>query len=428
MLYLLLDRRELLMETGPTMTTTTHGVSTGENFFAPELIEDPYPWYAKLRATDNAYFVSPNQPDVQVPLLSRYSDVAMALRDPRFGRAGFQKGAMMALGEGPLSKSYSLWMLFRDPPDHTRLRGLVNKAFTPRAVDALRQKIEALVAELLAKQKGKDSFDLISQFAYPLPVFVICELLGVPPGDRYRFGAWSAAIGANFDNLGVADEDLKRRGNEAAEGLTEYFRELVKKRRGQPTDDILQGLITAEEQGQRLTEDELLATCVLIFFAGHETTVNLIGNGSLALLRNPGEAQRLRQNAALMPGAVEELLRFDSPVQRTGRTVLQDVEVSGRLLHAGERVNVLVGAANRDPAQFPDPDRLDVTRANAAAHQSFASGIHYCVGAPLARLEAQTAIGALLREAPNLRLATDRPEWRKTFVLRGLVSLPVALS
>ena len=408
--------------------TTTPEVSAGQDLFAPALLEDPYPWYTQLRATEGAYFLPPNQPDVRVPVLSRYADVQLVLRDPRFGRAGFQKGAIMALGDGPLATSYSLWMLFRDPPDHTRLRGLVNKAFTPRAVEAMRKTIDSIVADLLAKQHGEVSFDLISQFAYPLPVMVICELLGVPAQDRNRFGEWSSALGRNFDNLGIADQDLKRRGNEAAEGLTEYFRELVKSRRGKPADDILQGLISAEEQGQRLSEDELLATCVLIFFAGHETTVNLIGNGSLALLRNPAEAERLRKNPSLLPNAVEELLRFDSPVQRTGRTVLTDVEVGGRLLHQGERVNVMVGAANRDPAQFSDPDRLDVARSNAAQHLSFAAGIHYCVGAPLARLEAQLAIGALLRAAPNLRLATDKPEWRATFVLRGMSSLPVAIS
>jgi pimeloyl-[acyl-carrier protein] synthase len=200
----------------------------------------------------------------------------------------------------------------------------------------------------------------------------------------------------------------------------------VQTRRNKSSDDLLSGLIAAEEQGDRLSEDELLSTCVLLFFAGHETTVNLIGNGTLALLRNPEQFERLRSNPSLLPNAIEEFLRYDSPVQRTGRTVLEDVEVGGWQLHPGQRVNLLVGAANRDPLQFPDPDRLDVARPNASQHLSFASGIHYCVGAPLARLEAQLAIGALLQRVPSLRLATDTPSWRRTFVLRGLVSLPVA--
>jgi cytochrome P450 len=318
-------------------------------------------------------------------------------------------------------------MLFRDPPDHTRLRGLVNRAFTPRAVEALRTHIDAIVQGLLDKHRGKPYFDLVSGFAYPLPVLVICELLGVPPEDRGRFSVWSAAIGQGLDNLGMGDPEVVRRGNEAAAGLTEYFRGLIHARRGAAVDDILHGLVAAEEQGERLSEDELLATCVLIFFAGHETTVNLIGNGTLALLRHADELARLRSNPALLPGAVEELLRYDSPVQRSGRAVLADVELNGIVLHQGERVNVLIGAANRDPAQFNDPDRLDITRSNAVQHLSFAAGIHYCVGAPLARLEAQLALGALLRFAPELRLATDNPAWRATFVLRGLSALPVAV-
>lgn len=408
--------------------TITQDTSAGQDIFAPELLEDPYPWYEKMRGLEDAYLVPLNQPEYRVPILSRYADVQLALRDPRFGRAGFQKAAIAALGEGPLANSYSQWMLFRDPPDHTRLRGLVNKAFTPRAVEAMRQQISGIVADLLARQSGSTSVDLISEVAYPLPVLVICELLGVPSQDRDRFGEWSNALGRNFDNLGILDPDLKRRGDEAATGLSEYFRGLVRSRRGsRPIDDILNGLIAAEEQGDRLSEEELLATCVLLFFAGHETTVNLIGNGMLALLRNPAEASRLRADPGLLPNAVEELLRYDSPVQRTGRTVLQEVEVGSWKLQPGWRVNLLIGAANRDPAQFSDPDRLDVTRSNAAQHLSFAAGIHYCVGAPLARLEAQLAIGALLREAPDLRLAGE-PVWRSTFVLRGMSSLPVAIA
>jgi pimeloyl-[acyl-carrier protein] synthase len=420
-----LDRSRNSYDTGATMTTAERPLLV--DFFAPHLAGDPYPWYEQLREAGVAYYVPPNQPDVQVPILSRYADVQAVLRDQRFGRAGFTQAAQKLLGDGPLARQYAQWMLFRDPPDHTRLRGLVNKAFTPRAVEALRQHIEGIVANLLAKQEGQATFDLISALAYQLPVLVICELLGVPEKDRQRFGAWSAALGQGFDNMGMGDPELVRRGNEAAEGLTEYFRELIKTRRGAAVEDILSGLMAAEEQGDRLSEDELLTMCVLIFFAGHETTVNLIGNGALALLRNPSELQRVRNNPALLPNAVEELLRYDSPVQRSGRTVLEDVKVNGHQLFAGQRVTVMIGAANRDPAQFVDPDRLDVTRNNAASHQSFASGIHYCVGAPLARLEAQLALGALFRFAPGLQLAGE-PVWRSTFVLHGLTSLPVAIS
>src|SRR5262245_35252728 len=273
------------------------------DFFAPNLAGDPYAWYEQLREARVAYFIPPNQPDVQVPILSRYADVQAALRDVRFGRAGFSKVAQNVLGDGPLARAYGQWMLFRDPPDHTRLRGLVNKAFTPRAVEALRHHIEDIVFDLLTRHEDEPTFDLINALAYPLPVLVICELLGVPREDRQRFGAWSQALGQGFDNMGMGDPDLVRRGNEAAEGLTAYFRELIKQRRGTAFDDILNGLIAAEERGDRLSEDELLATCVLIFFAGHETTVNLIGNGSLALLRNPSELERIRDRPALLPNA-----------------------------------------------------------------------------------------------------------------------------
>jgi cytochrome P450 len=313
-----------------------------------------------------------------------------------------------------------------DPPNHTRLRGLVSKAFTPRTVEGLRPKIEAVVEDLLDRQADHAGFDVVSAFAYQVPVLVICDLLGVPAEDRGRFGAWSAALARGLDNLTVTDSEFIMHGNEAAAGLTDYFRQLVAKRRRQPGADLLSGLIAAEEAGDRLSEDELLATCVLLFFAGHETTVNLIGNGVLALLRHPAELQRLRDKPGLIGGAVEELLRYDSPVQRTGRVAEEALELNGRRYQPGDRVSLLVGAANRDPEQFSDPDRLDITRSNAGQHLSFAAGIHYCVGAPLARLEAQIAIGALLRRAPRLRLVTETPAWRATFVLRGLQALEVA--
>jgi cytochrome P450 len=257
-------------------------------------------------------------------------------------------------------------------------------------------------------------------------VLVICELLGVPAQDRGRFGEWSAALARGLDNLSATDSEFIMHGNAAASGLTDYFRGLIAARRRTTGSDLLSALIAAEEAGDRLTEDELLATCVLLFFAGHETTVNLIGNGTLALLRHPDQLQRLHAKPALIGNAVEELLRYDSPVQRTGRVASEDLEFNGIFLRRGDRVNMLVGAANRDPAQFADPDRLDITRPNAAQHLSFAAGIHYCVGAPLARLEAQLAIAALLRRAPTLRLVDERPTWRSTFVLRGLQSLQVA--
>jgi len=410
--------------------TTGQGIPSAAqvvDVLSPRLLDDPYPTYVDVRHTPLACYVPPGT-EIRVPVLGRFAEVQTVLRDPRFGRGGFRQGMESQLGDGPLTRSFGQWMLFQDPPDHTRLRGLVSKAFTPRAVELLRAQIQDIVDNLLNKVKDKPTFDLMTDVAYPLPVLVICELLGVPTEDRDRFGKWSAALAEGLDNLTFNDPDVLARGNEAAAGLTDYFRQLVRTRRNRSSDDLLSGLIAAEEQGDRLSEDELLSTCVLLFFAGHETTVNLIGNGTLALLRNPEQFERLRSAPSLLPNAVEEFLRYDSPVQRTGRTVLDDVEIGGWPLRPGQRVNLLVGAANRDPQQFPDPDRLDIARPNASQHLSFAAGIHYCVGAPLARLEAQLVIGALLQRFPRLRLTTDAPAWRRTFVLRGLVSLPVAVS
>jgi pimeloyl-[acyl-carrier protein] synthase len=411
-----------------TLTQASAGAVRELHVFAPELIEDPYPWYSQLRAEGIIDYTIAGMPNLRSVMMSRWSDVQAVLRDTRFGRRGFRESVTSTIGEGPLADSYSQWFLFQDPPDHTRLRGLVSKAFTPRAVDSMRHKIEDIVEGLLDRQVGRPSFDLVSSFAHQVPVLVICELLGVPEPDRGRFSEWSAALAKGLDILAVPDPDVIRRGNEAAAGLTAYFRALVRTRRRSPGDDLLSGLITAEDAGDRLSEDELLATCVLLFFAGHETTVNLIGNGTLALARHPDQMERLRTQPGLIAGAVEELLRFDSPVQRTGRVALEDLELNGRFFQAGWRVNLMVGAANRDAAQFADPDLLDITRANASQHLSFASGVHYCVGAPLARLEAQLAIGGLVRRLPGLRVLDQRPRWRPTFVLRGPTALEVAPS
>jgi cytochrome P450 len=267
--------------------------------------------------------------------------------------------------------------------------------------------------------------DVIADLAYPLPVTVICEMLGVPAGDRDILRRWSADITRSLDALGLpSDREIVRRGRAARHALGEYFRALLPERRRQPRADLLSLLIEAEERGDKLTEDELLATCVLIFIAGHETTVNLIGNGLLALLQNPDELEKLRENHALLPGAVEELLRYDSPVQRTARVTKEDVELGGKTIPRHSLVVAAIGAANRDPARFPDPDRLDITRRDKD-HIAFGYGIHFCLGAPLARIEAQIALGALLARMPRLALAAGTLEWRESSTLRGLKALQV---
>jgi cytochrome P450 len=268
---------------------------------------------------------------------------------------------------------------------------------------------------------------VIEELAYPLPVTVISELMGVPIADRDTVKGWSHAIARALDAIVLpASPELIERGRRATTEMAGYFRALAEGRRRRPGEDLLSGLVAAEEAGDRLSEEELLATCILLYVAGHETTVNLVGNGLLALLRHPAESRRLREDPARVPGAIEELLRYDGPVQRVGRIAVADTEIGGVPIPAGALVMSLPGAANRDPAHFAEPDRLDVTR-HEPRHLAFGSGIHYCLGAPLARLEAQAAIGTLLRRFPALTLAVERPVWRPSSTLRGLECLPVAL-
>jgi cytochrome P450 len=317
-------------------------------------------------------------------------------------------------------------MLDRDPPDHTRLRALVSKAFTQKALERLRPHIQQIVDGLLRRVEGKGTMDLIEEFAYPLPVQVICEMLGVPVADHERFKGWGLDIARGLDAIMLPpDSEVAKHSIAARHALSDYFRGLVAERRAAPREDMLSALIAAEEAGDTLNEDELLATCLLLLVAGHETTVNLIGNGTLALLRHPDQLQKLRDNPALIGSAVEELLRYDGPVQRTARIPSEDITIGGRTIPKGEMVMPFLGAADRDPAQFPDPDRLDITRADNH-HIAFGMGIHFCLGAPLARMEGQIAINTMLKRLSKLHLATDRPEYRESLTLRGVKSLLVA--
>jgi hypothetical protein len=388
-----------------------------ELLFNPLLAEfhaNPYPFYHRLRREDPVHHST-----LGPWVLTRYDDVELVLRDSRFGRAGFTP--FLDTDEGRLPPS----MLFRDPPDHTRLRSLVSRAFTPRVIEAMRAHIQEIVDRLLERVRAAGAMDLIADLAYPLPVTVICEMLGVPVEDQARIQQWSTDVARSLDAIGMtADPQVAERGRIGRRALADYFRALLPERRRHPREDLLSSLITAEERGDRLTEGELLTTCILLFVAGHETTVNLIGNGVLALLRHPDQLARLRENPGLITSAVEELLRYDSPVQRTGRIPTADVEIDGRTIPKGSMVVAAIGGANRDPAHFPEPDRLDLGRPDNR-HLAFGFGIHFCLGAALARVEGQVAIGTLLDRLPGLALATDTPEWRESSVLRGLKALPV---
>ena len=390
------------------------------NPLLPEFHADPYPFYKRLREQDPVH-----QSPMGFWVLTRYEDCVMALRDGRFGREAFAELLSAVYGDGTEANALPRSMLFRDPPDHTRLRQLVSKAFTPKVIEQMRDHIQGIVDRLLDKAIPKGEMDVIADLAYPLPVTVICEMLGVPLGDHESIKHWSADIARSLDAIGLpSDQTIVERGRIARKAIGDYFRQLVPKRRANPANDLLTGLIAAEEQGDKLSEGEVIAMCVLLFIAGHETTVNLIGNGLLALLRHPEQLALVRKDPTLVAGAVEELLRYDSPVQRTARITHADVEVGGTAIAKGSMIVTAIGAANRDPAQFADPDRLDVTRKDVR-HVSFGFGIHFCLGAPLARVEGQIALGTLLRRAPNLALGETTPEWRESSVLRGLKALRV---
>jgi pimeloyl-[acyl-carrier protein] synthase len=384
----------------------------------PAFVADPYPTYRRLRAEDPVHH-SP----LGFWVLTRYDDVVAALRDPRLAKEAI--AAFVAARFGAPVPAMGLSMLDRDPPDHTRLRSLVSKAFTPRVVEGLRPRIQQVVDGLLERVREAGSMDLIEEFAYPIPVNVICEMLGVPVEDHERFKGWSLDIARGLDSILLPpDSEVPKRSVASRNALADYFRELIAKRRASPRADLLSGLIAAEEAGDKLSENELLATCILLLIAGHETTVNLIGNGTLALLRHPDQLRRLRDNPALIGTAVEELLRFDGPVQRTARIPSEDVVIDGRKIAKGEMVMPFIGAADRDPAQFPDADRLDIGRTDNR-HIAFGWGIHFCLGAPLARVEGQIAINTLVQRFPRLALASATPEFRESLTLRGLKSLIV---
>ena len=389
----------------------------------PATRADPYPLYRQMRDEQ------PRLRNMFGYVVTGYRDCQAVLRDPRLssnqkhqpGSAQFAE-LVEQLGFAPMLRMTES-MLFADPPDHTRLRRLASQAFTARAVEAMRPHIQELVDGMLEAAAGRGGMDVIGDLAYPLPVTVISEMLGVPLADRDRFHSWTAAAVKLLDP--TDDFSIFPAACEAFEGYRGYFLELIEERRRRPGDDLLSALVEAEEAGDRLTEEELVAMVTLLFVAGHETTVNLIGNGMHALLRHPDQRDRLVADPSLVPAAVEEMLRFDPPVQLTGRNATVDVELDdGFTIGKGEQVVVLLAAANRDPAAFDDPDRFDVGR-QPNRHLAFGGGIHLCLGAPLARVEAQVAVGSLVRRFPAIELADDDPPRKETVTLRGLSALPV---
>jgi cytochrome P450 len=391
------------------------------NPLSPDVIANPYPYYDRLRTLDPVH-----RSPLGVFVASRHADVSFVLRDKRFGK-DFVGRMTRRFGpqvlDEPVYRSMRHWMLQLDPPDHTRLRGLVVKAFTARRVEDMRPRIQEIVDETLDRVEPRGRMDLIADFALRLPVTVICDMLGIPEEDHEMIFSGARAGGRLLDPVPLSRAEIDR-ANADNLATAAYFHSLFELRRRQPGDDLTTQLVHAEEKGHKLTNEELTANVILLFGAGHETTVNLIGNGLLALYRNPDQLRLLKENPTLIANAVEELLRYDSSVQMTGRTTLEDVSVGGVDVAKGETVLCLLGAANRDPAAYPDPDRLDITRSNIRP-MSFGGGIHFCLGAQLARIEGEIAIATLLRRLPGLKLDdAERPDWRQTFVLRGLNTLP----
>nr|UOL51484.1 cytochrome P450 [Streptomyces sp.] len=362
---------------------------------------------------------------LKVWLVTRYDDAKAALTDARLsknvevGQKVIERNTIDEANSMVFATELSAHMLNTDPPDHTRLRKLVNKVFTMRAVEKLRPRIEEITTELLDAMEGQDQVDLMRAFAYPLPISVICELLGVPTVDRDRFHGWVAA------QLSGDPEKIAQ----AAPALLGYLHELVADKRAEPADDLLTGLVHASDGGDKLSPQELVSMAFLLLVAGHETTVNLIGNGMFALLRHPDQFAALRADRSLLPGAIEEFLRYEGPVNTASlRYTTEPIELSGVVIPEGELVVVSLASANRDDAQYPDGGSLDVHR-QAGGNLAFGHGIHYCVGAPLARLEAQIAFDRLFDRFPEITLAADPADfrWRPGTVLRGLETLPVKL-
>jgi cytochrome P450 len=401
--------------------------------FTPEFRADPYPFFQLLREHDPVHHAP-----FGVYLLTRHADAAAVVRDPRLSNNQQNSDLFRAFAEADPSTDDNVMkqdlmndvvLLFMDPPDHTRLRGLVSQAFTPKMVERLRFRIHEIVDERLdaVVARGDGHMDVVTELAYPLPVVIICELLGVPAEDHATFQSWSSELAASIDPDPLITPEQRERIEAAGNAFLEYFAELIERRRRSLSDDLLSALIEAEEGGDRLTEEELLGTGLFLLIAGHETTVNLIGNGTLALLQHRDQLERLRDDPSLDRRGVEELLRFDSPVQLTQRITLDDYDVGDVTIPKGQNLIPLLGAANHDPDEFEEPDHLDLGRENANRHLAFGGGHHFCLGASLARLEGAVAIGTLVRRFPDIELAGD-PVRKTTFTLRGLTHLPVALA
>jgi cytochrome P450 len=387
----------------------------------PEVLANPYPLYHRLRSEDPVHW----DPFLHAWVVTRYADVVTVFQHFLANRTPTpeQLTAMGLSALAPLAQMMVRQMLFLDPPAHGRVRGLASKAFTPRRVEVLRAHIQDITDSLLDKVQDKGEMDAIADLGYPLPAIVTAEMLGLPTSDWKQLTKWSADFAqvlGNFQHNPDHAPQVLRTLNE----MSAYFHAAVREQREHPRDGLINALLTAEQDGDRLSEEEIVANTIITMVGGQETTTNLIGNGILTLLRHPDQMQRLREDLSLIPSAVEELLRFESPSQHTARLAPDDVMLGGKLIRKRQAVIAVMGAANHDPERFPDPDRLDISRTDNR-HVAFAWASHFCFGAPLARIEGQIAFSTVLRRMPNLRLTPGPIEWRDNLGLRGLKALPV---
>lgn len=391
----------------------------------PANVADPYPALARLRATEPVHWSDVHR----TWLVTGYDLVVAGFREPRLSSDRIGPVVRSHLSDqlrDDLRLAYAnlqAWMVFNDPPEHTRLRRLVTRAFTPRQVERLRPRIARIVDGLLEDLRHRERFDLILDFAFPIPAVVIAEMLGVPAADADLFKQWSDDIMAMVF-ADTSDPTRHQRARRGFDNLDGYFRNLIRECRLRPADNLMSGLVAGDPNGDGLTDDEIVAMGTLLLFGGHETTTNLIGNGLLALLRHPHQLDRLRREPALIEPAVEEFLRYDGPAKGSDRRVLEDLVFGGRQLRAGQRVTLMQAAANRDPSRFSAAEQLDIGRSDNR-HVGFGFGLHYCVGAPLARLEGRIAIQKVVARVPALSLAGE-PIWHRTLISRGMRSMPVA--
>jgi cytochrome P450 len=397
--------------------------------FTDEILQDPYPAYARLHEQGPLHYLDVDGKWALWSIVS-HAECSSAAKDPRLSAKRSQQmilslplSAQSEFSE--LVRMLGLWLIFMDPPEHTRLRKLLNKGFSPAAVEGLRPQVEAIVDQMLKPLQRGCEVELMHGFANPLPVRIILEMLGIPQELRDIFVNWSRDI-AVFRGSPDRTVEQARAAQDALIALTDFFRKTVAERRRNKGNDLISLLIDIEEEGDVLTEEELYAQCIALLFAGHETTRNLIGNGIYTLLRHPQETAELREKPEMIRSAVEEILRYESPVQFTARVLKEDIEVCGQQIRKGWTVLCMLGAANRDPKQFRDPNQLDLKRLNNQ-HLAFSAGLHFCIGAQLARLEGQIAILNLIQRFPEMKLTGPRPEWAPTFGLRGLKSLSVIL-